>query len=79
MSEMIERVAVAIGAKLTPALSGGPAVSLTTIARATIEAMREPTTMMAKVSTVFPEDDDWSNGSKNSTDVWQAMIDEALK
>lgn len=40
---MVERVARAIGNKIAPALNGGPAVKLSDVARAAIEAMREPT------------------------------------
>lgn len=70
MSEMIERVALAISGSNDPA-------NILTIhrdrAKAAIEAMREPTKAM--VSAGYDEAD----GSHLWREVWKAMIDEALK
>ena len=74
MSEMIERVALAI--------SGGddPANVLAihrSRARAAIEAMREPTKeMMAAGSRTMP---DYDPGDDDAKQCWHEMIDEALK
>lgn len=69
MSEMVERVALAISGSDDP-------VNILEIhrhrARAAIAAMREPTVAMlteAWVAALF----------EDATGVWQAMIDEALK
>lgn len=69
MSEMVERVAKAI----REAHVGRPMYELVNtedLARAAIEAMREPTPDMVS------EGDDYRAFSSRTT--WQAMIDEAL-
>lgn len=68
MSEMVERVALAI---LKSRSEGyGPH----TQARAAIEAMREPTEAMARAPTALA---DWEDSCAEV--VWDAMIDAALK
>jgi len=51
--------------------------------RAAVEAMREPTVAMSRAGAGFPADefDDGSTHvvSDTAVDVWQAMIDAALK
>jgi hypothetical protein len=75
MSEMVERVAQAIGAKVGDFIDAagwlGPETHAMGLerARAAIASMREPTDAMALVDT-DPED---------STRIWVKMIDEALK
>lgn len=68
---MIERVAVAIGEKIQAALAGGPPVALNEVARAAIEAMREPTEFMVDQASCF-------DGRSTATAVWHSMIDDAL-
>lgn len=71
MSEMIERVAVAIR-KVNAETIGLTYTELTReMARAAIAAMREPTDAMA-----FAVDGDWG---PQLEDNWRKMIDEALK
>lgn len=77
MSEMVERVACAVGdaiegREIDPFLYPEAFDHYEKIARAAIAAMREPTETM------------WDHGASNmqwhsATRVWQAMIDEALK
>ena len=76
MSEMIERVAEAIVAKMTQQ-TGRPAPRNTALskvaialARAAIEAMREPTKRMVAASGRF-------NHARDE-EIWRAMIDAAL-
>lgn len=72
MSEMVERVAAAIERANDSAPSFGMKVSdiIKLMARAAIEAMREPTKdMLAAVK--MPD--------QQLVEDWQAMIDEALK
>ena len=71
MTDMIERVTQALrevlwnyGVQLTKEMDE-------LLARAAIEAMREPTEEMSHAG--------WRTDSGISTVVWQAMIDEAMK
>jgi hypothetical protein len=64
MSEMVDRVALAIGAKFP---------DWSAMARAAIEAMREPTTKM------LYEGNRSTTDGRGAEDSWPAMIDEALK
>jgi hypothetical protein len=76
MSEMVERVARAIEAKSDYVISQHHAKAL---ARAAIEAMREPTAAMIEAE---PDDDgefNKTNSVAHARAFWQAMIDEALK
>lgn len=87
MSEMIERVAKAIVEKLNEIEGGGTSwdeaghemkESMFPLARAVIEAMRDPTTAMLEAE---PEDDgefSKENSIFHARQFWQAMIDEAL-
>ena len=69
MNEMIERVEVAI----MHALTGG---TMLDAARAAVEAMREPTDQMLDAGgEAFAHYTD----KRESTRLWRAMIDEALK
>jgi hypothetical protein len=68
MSEMVERVAVALQSAI-PGLVNPEAWPWITMAHAAIEAMREPTDTMLIASLWEPE------GAKQE---WQSMIDAAL-
>ena len=76
MSEVVERVAIAIGKKVWPALHGGSPVALRDIARAAISAMREPTDEM------IDHFGDWMGDKPEhheiARDLWREAIDEAL-
>lgn len=89
MSEMVDRVARAIGAECVktnprkfsvnwPWLDisdGDAALDLPTVASAAIEAMREPTEAMVEAS-----NREWDGRmSHRSSGAWQAMIDKALE
>lgn len=68
MSEMVERVATAIEARV----SQPGQCSYQDMARATFEAMREPTEAMIEAA--------WADAlAEDAKGVWQEMIDEALK
>lgn len=70
MSEMVERVATAIEGALPNQMKHlGPL-----LARAAIEAMREPTAAMEKAAWPEPLFD-----PPVPTEAWKAMIDAALK
>jgi hypothetical protein len=78
MSEMVERVAVAISnAQMAwKAANGGDDASVVdcpdeVLARAAIEAMREPTDQMVGAAN--------RNNHPRDVDTWRTMIDEALK
>lgn len=68
MSEMVERVARVLSERHSVDLAMG-AIVWEDMARAAIEAMREPTEAMERKG----------DESDLSIFVWQAMIDEALK
>jgi hypothetical protein len=74
---MVERVANAILEATDEAMFPDDAIKC---ARAAIEAMREPTEAMSKQGNWcgdgFSCSETWFSGAPN---VWQAMIDEALK
>lgn len=84
MTEMVERVRMTIADALTDQdgwmKKSYSREDMTEVARAAIEAMREPTESMIDKATDF----DWGPGiSGDETDaspnrVWQAMIDAAL-
>jgi len=69
MSEMINRVAIALKAKAF-AIVDTKQVSWQELARTAIEALREPTEAMLNAGPLEPYMD---------RDVWADMIDEALK
>lgn len=69
MSEMIKRVAIAIRLRDT--------TDELAMARAAIEAMREPTDDMASAG--GSELPDYDAGDDDAVDCWKRMIDEALK
>lgn len=69
MSEMVERVMTAIVATIIAKSGIGNDGS---VARAAIEAMRDPTDAMCD------KGDIWADGPGYSEKVWQAMIDVAL-
>lgn len=72
---MVDRVARAMGEKIAPALQpGGEPVRVKDVARAVIEAMREPTEAMIDASNA---NDNIVYGSGEMT--WRTMIDAALK
>jgi hypothetical protein len=83
MSEMVSNVVNAIGPLLKQALEpGGKPVTLETLARAAIEAMREPTEEMRSAV----ENDqqiqcglDDCNKHDIPYDAWRLMIEAALK
>lgn len=88
MGEMIERVALAIADAMCP-VEGYRGTSNEALARAAIEAMREPTReMLGKGITAAEDVEDWTRDSYTSyrvdtasdmaLPVWQAMIDAAL-
>lgn len=89
MSDMVERVAAAIERANDSAPSFGMKVSdiIKLMARAAIEAMREPTERMAlagdgvgRYQHCDGEDGNWHEWYEHDPEeVWQAMIDEALK
>lgn len=83
MSEMIERVAVAVRTAFTDAELNNPRISfeeLTDIlARAAIEAMREPTeTMILPGYDALMEWDARTGEDNGIADIWSAMVDSAL-
>ena len=69
MSEMIERVARAIG---VPEQNGLVCEWSLKAARAAVEAMREATQTMTVAASMQP-------GQQSYADIWRTMIDEALK
>jgi len=79
MSEMVERVAKAVVAKLQPSVFCGgdeacdslPCSCALDIARAAIEAIREPTDEML--------DAGWGQRGERARGIWRLMIDAALK
>lgn len=71
MSEMVERVAKAIMARFNDPLP----FHAEELARAAIEAMREPTNAMERAGDEYGR---FTNGPSACV-VWEAMIDEALK
>jgi hypothetical protein len=78
MTEMVERVALALGKRGIQ--DGGPAravVDWTPYARAALAAMREPTQRM-KSAAVIDADNHWDFGAHEARACWQAMIDAAL-
>jgi hypothetical protein len=77
MSEMVERVAKAILAKVPPGY-GMTDVEAREYACAAIAAMREPTEKMIMAAQDAPMDSaiEWRGGDPEI--YWQAMIDEAL-
>ena len=77
MSEMVERVARAICKQRTGIRSGYETFSQNDIelARAAIEAMREPTSEIIKAHHVVPDDTDFTDRAARN---WSAMIDAAL-
>lgn len=85
MSEMVERVAKALGATLIPGSATVTAeyvVSAELIgrfARAAIEAMREPTEAMVKASQSLWTHEGPYHSEAPGEEQWPAMIDEALK
>lgn len=82
MSEMVERVARAIGNVLVKDSHGECLLiatdeQCTEIARAAIEAMREPTEGMKQSGAmVMP---DYDPDVNDAAQCWEAMINEALK
>lgn len=72
MSEMIERVAAAIGPVIKEALAGGKSCTLAEVSRIAIEAMREPTTHMLFEGVVAQD------GSAEVQGIYTAMIDAVL-
>jgi len=80
MSEMVERVAIAIN----PLLFGKVGIKTMPFARdlaiAAIQAMREPTmAMMDRYLTLDPMDEERFYNPPAAKVAWQAMLDEALK
>jgi hypothetical protein len=75
MSEMIERVALAICGDDNPA---NVLAIHKTRARAAIEAMREPTDAMSAVGCEIPQWDQ-ETADDGAAAVYRAMIDAALK
>ena len=74
MEGMVRTVAKAIKAKLIEqASSDGADIDCESIARAAIEAMREPTRDMSHFGHGH-----WTDG-KGAISIWQVMIDAALK
>lgn len=77
MSEMIERVTKAIETALqqhgdADIRAGLVFLDISKVARAAIEAMREPTDAMDEEGAIFSD-------CNAATPTWQAMIDAALK
>jgi hypothetical protein len=70
MSEIIERVALAISGSDDPANILAIHRSRAILA---IEAMREPTMVMEYAAS------NWQGPQMTYSDVWRAMVDEALK
>jgi hypothetical protein len=100
VSEIVERVAASIAVAAADATRDGPAdpkdleANITKLARAAIEAMREPTVVMvqsgaeAGVEQIYHKSDAWDRcvDPCNRSDWlnvirfgWEAMIDEALE
>lgn len=73
MSEMVERVAKALGESV-PGLIFPDAWPWETMARAALEAMREPTDEMARIGLYLTEGSD-----PDFKDIWRQMINKALK
>lgn len=78
MSEMVERVARAIAGEAFAESHEGDAESewqkVKHLARAAIEALREPTEEMEWLG-----DDAHDPHVRNASEIWQTMIDAALK
>jgi hypothetical protein len=80
MSEMVERVARAIIAGFDEITEPEERASVRKLARAAIEAMREPTEGMVNLLLRnMSENEDNPNISYDAIEVWRAMIDEALR
>ena len=92
MSEMEKRVALAMKEfasqplanldSLEPVLVGSLGDAWVHLARAAIGAMREPTDEMCEAGAAYCHDNYQKGRAKQQTtapDIWQAMIDEALK
>lgn len=72
MSEIVERVAESLRASM-PGLVNPEAWPWETLARAAIEAMREPTQEIINAGS------DYMPGAGYSEGAWRAMIDECLR
>ncbi len=73
--DMIDRVAMAIQAAMSAHVANWASdYELDALARAAIEAMREPTAAMVIASWHYPSGDFWLNKKK----TWDAIIDAAL-
>lgn len=81
--EIVERVAMAICESAVGKCScrnrEPPCEKWIIAARAAIKAMREPTGKMLNAGINNGVDQGFGVGADDYTDVWQAMIDEALK
>lgn len=91
MTDMVERVARVLCARDYPCLYGPDSVSAydwmhhlrdeyNAVARAAIEAMREPTAEMceAEPTNAYGDDGEWADHFSPSRGIWQGMIDVAL-
>ncbi len=86
MSEMVERVAYAIAKAEQPnmglswCMNAPNRERCCVLARAAIEAMREPAeAMVEKGSETMDGDDNFYIGTRAAKEAWQAMINEAMK
>lgn len=81
MSGMIERVAKAMADKVDQLKESylKPEDRFTECARAAIEAMRDPTDTMVDGGIRNGVDNGFGCGYDEYVELWQAMIDEALK
>lgn len=77
MSEMVERVAIDVRAKLDAMAFHDRTVPA--IVRLVIEAMQEPTEGMLKIGDTADNGDDHNLGRWAATELWKSWIDEALK
>ncbi|MCK1445413.1 hypothetical protein IVB43_23800 [Bradyrhizobium sp. 48] len=78
MSEIVQRMAKAIEAEIFKIEPGStPQMRLENAARAALQAAREPTEAMEKAG-AHKWDEDWCTQT-NALNMWQAMIDEAVK
>lgn len=76
MNEMIERVAKAIETELEAAQAWGTAPLQRDLARAAIEAMREPTQDMVRAS--GPDPHGGGHTARDAEDIYTSMIDAAM-
>lgn len=81
MTDMVQRVERAILNEIARQMREGPRVEYPAVARAAIDAMREPSEEMltwGEAAAILSFDSSEPD-SRNIRPIWRAMVDEALK